>query len=448
MAAIPPLASRFPYSEARIERSARKRLRAAVERAYHFVPHYRETFDSLGLRPDDISSASDLHRLPILERGDLQEEPGRFISTEVPREQLIELRTGGSTGGPLAISYDAEALFERSAHRARRRGILMREAGQRLRLREITFGTTQSTARTISRELSRRSAIPRGIRVVSEGYSMLDPLEENVRRIERLEPHVVAGYGSYLEALMDHVEDRGGASHLPAVLLYAGDAMSERGRRTIPQRFGIPVYTAYGSVEAPDLGFDCEAHRGLHINSDVYPVRIVDRDGREVPAGSSGDVVVSNLVNRGTVLLNYRLGDVARWIPGPCPCGRRLPVLSYIEGRVDDWLELPDGRLLHPLALRELFTDEDESVRRYQVEQRTPESYLVRLVAAPGLDRDLRDKLAERLTKRIRAVVGGRTAIEIDFVEEIPRTAMGKVRTVLSAPSRRRAESGSSESVR
>lgn len=431
-------ARRFPYSATRIERSARRRLRSAVEHAYHFVPHYRETFDALGLKPGDFTSASDLGRLPVLERSDLQADPERFISTRLPREQLVKLRTGGSSGGPVAIYHDAGALFERAAHRGRRRGIWMREAGWHIRLRQISFGTEQSSGRTISRELSRRSLIPRGLRLVAEGCSMLDPLEENVRRIERFKPHVVAGYGSYLEALMDHVEDRGGASHLPAVLVYAGDAMSERGRRTIPERFGIPVYTAYGSVEAPDLGFDCEAHRGLHINSDVFPVRIVGRDGHDVPGGLSGDVVVSNLVSRGTVLLNYRLGDVARWIPEPCPCGRRLPLLSYVEGRTDDWLELADGRLLHPQGLRELFTVENESVRRYQVEQRSPQDYLLRLVAAPRLDQNGRRELTDRLAAKVRSVVGEEVAIEFEFVEEIPRTAMGKVRTVLSPSSRRR----------
>jgi hypothetical protein len=183
---------------------------------------------------------------------------------------------------------------------------------------------------------------------------------------------------------MDYIEDRGGTSHLPSLLAWGGDGMSERGRRTIPERFGVPTYGLYGAVEAFHIGFECGAHRGFHVNTDIHPVRLVDDDGGEVPEGASGQVVVSNLVSRGTVVLNYKLGDVARWIPGSCPCGRLLPTLSYVEGRVDDWLELPSGELLHPQGLRELFTPEDEHVRRYQVEQRSPSDYLVRLVSAPG----------------------------------------------------------------
>lgn len=276
---------------------------------------------------------------------------------------------------------------------------------------------------------------------------MLDPLEENVGLIERLRPDVVGGYGSYLELLMDHIEDRGGISHLPALLAWGGDGMSERGRRTIPQRFGVPVYGLYGAVEAFHIGFECEAHRGFHVNTDIHPLRLVDDDGNEVPDGASGQVVVSNLVSRGTVVLNYRLGDVARWIPGPCPCGRLLPTLSFVEGRLDDWLELGGGELLHPQGLRELFAPEDGHVRQYQVEQRSPSDYLVRLVAAPG-NEDGREQLQRRLATRFRAAAGEDARVEFEFVSAIERTARGKTRIVLAPGSRRRAVLGSEPEIR
>ena len=64
------------------------------------------------------------------------------------------------------------------------------------------------------------------------------------------------------------------------------------------------------------MGWECDAHHGYHINSDLYPLRIVNERGEAVavrPARSC-----SNLINRGTVLLNYRPGDLASRIDGPC----------------------------------------------------------------------------------------------------------------------------------
>lgn len=93
-----PRAGGLAFSRERIERSARRSLRGTVEHAHDSVPYYRELFDAHGLKPADFATAADLAALPILEREQLQREPERFISTRTPRESLIELKTGGSSG--------------------------------------------------------------------------------------------------------------------------------------------------------------------------------------------------------------------------------------------------------------------------------------------------------------------------------------------------------------
>jgi phenylacetate-CoA ligase len=86
-------------------------------------------------------------------------------------------------------------------------------------------------------------------------------------------------------------------------------------------------------MEAGTIGFQCERREGFHLNVDLCAVRIVDAEGRTVPPGTSGDIVISSLDNRATVLLNYRIGDRGTLSPQPCPCGRSLPLLASLEGR-------------------------------------------------------------------------------------------------------------------
>lgn len=116
------------------------------------------------------------------------------------------------------------------------------------------------------------------------------------------------------------------------------------------------------------------------------------------------------------------------------------PATSYVEGRIDDWLELPDGELLHPQALCRLLTDENEHVRSYQIEQRTPSEYVLRVVAAPGLDGVGRRELMRRLRGYVETVAGEGAAVEVEYVAELPRTPRGKVRAIISLNSRRRAQ--------
>jgi phenylacetate-CoA ligase len=168
----------------------------------------------------------------------------------------------------------------------------------------------------------------------------------------------------------------------------------------------------------------------MHVNEDLYPVRIVDGEGNTVADGDPGQVVISNLVNRATVLLNYRLEDRARRLPGACPCGRTLPRMSLPEGRSDDWIALPSGEILHPLAVRTLFVDES-AVWEYQVIQEAANRFRVNLVVDPGADRE---DLERRVETKFTARLGPGTTVAIAFVDALTRTPGGKVRGFMRHP--------------
>ena len=211
-------------------------------------------------------------------------------------------------------------------------------------------------------------------------------------------------------------------------MTYSSDGLEESARRLITESFGIPVFGAYQANEALKLGFECDCHTGLHINTDLYPLRVVDQAGRDLPAGETGEVVISNLVNRATVLLNYRLGDLAAWLPGPCPCGRVLPLLSFPPGRSDDWIVLAAGQRLHPQAVRTVFTML-AGVRQYQVVQSAPGRFQVKLVATSDVDRPA---LEAAVVERFRRQIGRESRVELEFVASIDRTRTGKFRPIVS----------------
>jgi phenylacetate-CoA ligase len=96
-------------------------------------------------------------------------------------------------------------------------------------------------------------------------------------------------------------------------------------------------------VEIGRLEFECERRDGFHLNVNLCAERIVDEAGRDVRAGTSGEDVVSNLVNWATVLLNYWLDDRASLAAGPCPCERLLPLLERLKGPCPETIVLADG---------------------------------------------------------------------------------------------------------
>lgn len=419
----------YPFRPpAAIRRDQARRVRAMVAFAYRYVPYYRETMDRLGLRPSDFRGVDDLARLPLLEREQLQRDPEYFVSTARPLDGYLRLRSGGSTGAPRTVYYDTAALFQDRAHAEREGRVIARFVGRRWGYRRVSILSPLASANEIGHLLRERSLALPGISIRRESLSLLDPPEVNVPRINAAKPDVLHSYGSYLEILFNYLHRTGAPFHRPRLVTYTSDSLGDAARRRIEQEFGIPVLSTYGAIEAMRIGFECEAHRGLHLNEDLYPVRIVDAEGRTLPPGEIGDVVVSNLVNRATVLLNYRLGDLAARLPDPCPCGRSLPLLSFPSGRSDDLIELPGGRQMHPQAIRIIFTEETE-VWQYQVVQESWTRFRVSVVAPETGDREgIRSRVAERFARTF----GPDITVDIVFVDSVPRTAGGKVRPVLS----------------
>src|SRR5215211_9249705 len=189
---------------------------------------------------------------------------------------------------------------------------------------------------------------------------------------------------------------------------------------------GISLVSLYQAVEVGIIGWECDRHCGHHLNVDLCPIRVVDSTQRDVPIGESGQVVASNLVNRGTVLLNYMLGDLVRRLPEACPCGRSLPLLSLVEGRATDWLRSTSGRPVHPQTLRNVMS-RMRGVRRYQLVQERPGHVKVVTVASPGADREQIRSLIVAAGKRLEEPMDA----EVEFSTTLPRTEGGKVRALV-----------------
>lgn len=275
-----------------------------------------------------------------------------------------------------------------------------------------------------------RGVAPLSLAIRRELLSTLDPPEENIARVNAFRPDVIEGQGSYLALLFLHLKRTGLPFYRPRVLCYSADAMPDSAREMIEREFNLPVFSLYGAMEAESLAFECQEHTGLHVNVDLCPVRIVDAEGRSLPPGASGEVVVSNLIDTGTVLLNYCLGDVAALLPEACPCGRTLPLMSQIEARGDDWVEAPDGHIVHPVAIVGPLNS-PEHVWQWQVVQESAVDYRLLLVVDDAFDRHV---AGAQLEQALSTPLGATAIVRVEYVapDGLQRTAAGKTPRVIS----------------
>jgi phenylacetate-CoA ligase len=422
-----PLERRVPFSSPKaIERRQRRRLRKIVAHAHANVPYYRETMRRLGLSPGDITAVGDLAKLPLIEREQLQRDPEYFAVEDRPSEGYLASRSGGSSSTPVTVFVDAGDLFAKLASRGRIRPVARQLTGKRWGVRVFRIHPPMSSGAIFGREYRRNLIRPFDPRMVETEVSMYDGPAQNLAAINEFRPDMVSALGSYLEELFSYATRSGTPFHRPKVAWYGGDAISRGSRQMLTEQLGIEVVSVYQAIESPQIGFECEQHRGYHVNIDLCPVRVVDEHGRELPPGEPGEVVISNLVSRTSVLLNYRLGDVATAIPEPCGCGRTLPLLSYVEGRAHEWMIGADGRRLHSQLLIRSFSL-DHEIWGYRVQQQAPGKFHGEAVLAAGADPAA---VAARVKERFASIVGPDERVEISFVESLPRTGAGKVRRV------------------
>ena len=419
---------RFPFRPAAaIQRAQADRIGATVAYAHAHVPYYRETMRRLILGPEDFRSAGDLARLPLIEREQLQRDPEYFVSRRWPPEACVLLRSGGSTGEPVSVFRDPASFFAEAAHYERFRSIIGRLAGRR-RYRQAVVQPLDSSAATTAGALQSRLQLPRNLRAEKRTFSMLRDPAELLPELDDYRPDVIASYGSYLEALFVHIRECRPRFAVPAVAVYGADSMSAEMRAWARDSLGVEVLSSYGAIEAPHIGFECERHRGYHLNVDLHPIRLLAADGGEAAAGTPGEVVVSNLVNRGTVLLNYHLGDLATAEPDACSCGRALPLCSYLGRTKSAWIDFGDGRKIHAQALRLVLRHAPE-ILRYQVVQAAERRLLIRLVPGPGCDRPA---VAQRLLAGLGEQLPDGVALELQFLADLPRGPSGKVQPIVT----------------
>jgi len=139
-------------------------------------------------------------------------------------------------------------------------------------------------------------------------------------------------------------------------------------------------------------------------------------------------LLVSDLTNPATVLLNYKLGDIVTRGKLTCTCGRTLPMIENIRGRSDDLVRLAGGRLMDGSVATEPVLAVP-NVCQVQLVQQAQDRFVLRAVATPGANKP---QVSVTLANALRTKVGDTASVEVEWLEVIPPGANGKMKAVIS----------------
>ncbi len=395
-------------------------LRRLLDHTHAHIPWYRARMDAVGLRPRDLRSVEDLARLPILSRAEARDCGAQRESTTTLLPS-IRKQTSGTGGQPLSFGYDIASEHWRQAVKLRGYGW----SGYRLGMRTLSYWGAGAAKPSWSTRV--KTGLDRGLK--RETYFNCSVRSEQsmsaaIATLVQTRPRVLVAYAQAVADLARYVVASGMRRWGELPVIVGAEPLLPGDREVIERAFG-PVFETYGSRETMLLASECEAHEGLHVPTENIVLELVVRQNgteRAAQPGEVGEVVVTDLHNFGMPFIRYANGDLAE--AGPqrrCRCGRALPRIAAVQGRITDVLIDGEGARIAGTTFLIMFVALAEAVRRYQVVQHRDRSITLRLVLA----RPLSDSDRAHITRTVTTYCKG-LPVRIDEVREIPTSASGK----------------------
>jgi phenylacetate-CoA ligase len=394
-----------------------ERLRGLLDRAYRRCPFYRERFDAIGIAPGDVRTPEDLASLPVLEKRHIQEHQPRMVAEGWPGDDLMRNQTGGSTGTP--ISY----LYSKERHRSRLAATIRHN-----RWAGWDIGDKVAYVWGAPRDRPSGAWRARVYSTLTERSIYLDTAEITEEKLagfhaelKRFRPRTISAYARSLHLLARYIKDRGWTAYQPHSIVTSAEVLEDDERALIQQVFGCPVFNRYGCREFSVVASECPAHLGLHTMAEGLLVEVV-RDNDGIPDGM-GSILVTDLLNEAMPMIRYRIGDFGAWADGPCPCGRALPRLRTVAGRITDFLVGDDGRLVSGVFLATYVVAKRPSLGQVQIRQSATGE--VQFLVKPGLQfSDPEDR--DYLVRASKEFLGAGATIAVSLVDDLAREPSGK----------------------
>jgi phenylacetate-coenzyme A ligase PaaK-like adenylate-forming protein len=428
------------WSPGRLRAWQEERLAWMLHHAATRVPYYRRYWErqwsvvsgqwsvvrklpkdeSDSLHPFEDAPWLRLENWPILEKEALRADPTAFLADGMDTLRMAKLHTSGTTGKPLDLWATREterqwwALFD--ARWRRWYGVSRRD-------RWATIG-----GKIVAPVSQRRPPFwvwdaSQSLLYMSTYHLAPDLVGSYLDALRRYRVRYVRGYASGLYILAQEALRLGRRDVKLEVAITYAEPLYPHQRQVIEEAFHCPVRETYGMVEMAAAASECEAG-SLHLWPEAGWVEVLDGADRPGPAGTAGSLVCTGLLNADMPLIRYRVGDsgALAGMDASCPCGRTLPVLTSVEGRLDDVVYTRDGRRFGCLDV----VHAGIPVREAQVIQESVERLRVRYVPAPEFTPATSREIVEELQSQM-----GEIDVVLEEVARIPRGPNGKVRMIV-----------------
>ena len=397
------------------------KLQSLIEHCYTHVRYYHNLFDEIQFKPADLKSLDDLAKIPLLDKEMFRLHQPDFISNRKKPIFLIKGSTSGTTGRSLELMMDSDLIHAEFAFADRQ----YRWAGGSVQGKKAIFrGNIIVPAEQTKPPFWRYDAFSKHLE-----FSIYHISERNVSayidKLQSFDPELIYAYPSALFAISQILQSKGIRLSLPALksIVTSSETVLKKFRTSMEHVFGVNIFDWYGLFERNIFIGTCEFGT-YHVFPDYgvteYLPAGINENGEKI-----FELVGTGFINKITPFIRYRTGDHVTLNENfHCPCGRSFPTIKAIVGRANDIIITPDGRKIGMLE----YAFEEPEILCGQIIQESLNCLMVLVVPGQGFS----DRVKEKIIRKIRVRIEPSMTIEFKCVQEIPRSANGKYRIMVS----------------
>lgn len=413
---------REKYTAAEWEDYTNSQLRVILLHTFNTVPYYRDKWTALGITGEQLKSftLSDINLLPFLSKEDLRKYCKTTLLSEKKENGGSYFESSGTTGTPTSILF-SDAMHQRwsAVYEARVRNW----AGVDNNMSRAMIGGRRVLPDANARPPYYRHNYFEKQLYFSAYHIAPNTVEDYAAGLNKYKPAYMVGYAMSHYFLARFIKERGLQVPQMKAVITSSEKLTPEMREVMEDVYRCKTYDGWSGVEACGLVSECECG-GLHISPDVGLIEILNENGEPSKPGEYGEVVCTGFLNYDQPLIRYKIGDYLRVSDKQCSCGRQMPLVEEITGRIEDAIIGKDGREM--VRFHGIFIGLPAIVKG-QIVQETLEDIIINVEA----ERELTAEEREILTKRIYSQLG-EVNVQIFEMKEIPCGNNGKFRAVIS----------------
>ena len=396
-----------------------RELLNTITQAYGHVPYYKKSFSEHGLSPADFTCLDDIKKFPTLSKKDIQENRDDLIADNVPVWRHLPTTTGGSTAEPLGF------LQEKGTTRSKEHAFIWdgwSRVGYYPHSRTVQFkGRSVGDSK---KNIFWEYEPIQGFLEMDSNYLTESRIPLYLEAIKDFKPEFLIGYASSIYLLAKFLKSmpRKDFPRFKAVYL-ASENVYQWQREFLSEVFGCRIFSHYGHSEMVLLGMECEESHNLHFFPQYGYLEVMDARGNILgEPGETGELVGTSFHNNVMPLIRYHTQDYGTIGAPECKCGRHYPIISDVEGRLQEFIVTADNRLISICVMGAAHFNISEFVHETQYYQDRPGHVVFRIVPRGNFGEEQK----AIIQKTLKTKLGDDVTVEIEEVEQLKKTRHGK----------------------